>query len=258
MFRTDICIAGAGVIGLSLALELRDRGLDVTVLEAGQPMREASNAAAGMLAADDPHNPIELSALSHLSISLYPAFLERIAQLSGKPVHFQTLNTLQSHDSHSSNQDAQVSSGHLASFALKHTVDDETYPPAGFSLLRERSVDPRQLASSLLAAVQATTVRIFTGQPVVSTQQEIDGVTIVSPTQMIKAVHFIDCTGAWANDPAYNVVPIKGQMLSVALPEDFPLTMTVRTGDIYIVPRTIGPQRRTRHHRSYRRSRRFR
>src|SRR5579859_4682759 len=75
MTQSDICIAGAGIVGLSLALELHARGLSVIVLDAGGPMQQASTAAAGMLAADDPHNPSELSALSHLSLSLYPDFL---------------------------------------------------------------------------------------------------------------------------------------------------------------------------------------
>ena len=96
MLDTDICIAGAGVIGLSLALELHSRGLSVTVVEAGQPLREASWAAAGMLAVHDPHNPAELSELAELSVSLYPQFLSHLESLGGLSVPFQTLRTLQS------------------------------------------------------------------------------------------------------------------------------------------------------------------
>ena len=86
MFRTDICIAGAGIIGLSLAFELHAHGLDVIVLESGSPMQQASTAAAGMLAAEDPHNPAELRALSNLSISLYPSYLRRLEEFGGVPV----------------------------------------------------------------------------------------------------------------------------------------------------------------------------
>ena len=45
---SDFCIAGAGIIGLSLALELHHRGHRVTVLDQSDPLSEASTAAAGM------------------------------------------------------------------------------------------------------------------------------------------------------------------------------------------------------------------
>jgi glycine oxidase len=236
MFRTDICIAGAGIIGLSLALELRDRGLSVIVLDAAEPLREASTAAAGMLAADDPHNPSELSVLSHLSSSLYPAYLDRIAQFSGVAIPFQTELALQSL---SNAAEPEVSRPIMT--ALTCTVEDATSLPAGFKILPERSIDPRQLASSLLKAISATSINLFAREPVVKTQHGSNSVTVATPTRTIEATHFVDCTGAWANDPLYSVVPIKGQMLAVALPADFPLKITVRTRDIYIVPRTTGP-----------------
>src|ERR1700710_2661059 len=91
----DICIAGAGIIGLSLALELNQRGIRVTVLDRSSPLSEASTAAAGMLAAGDPHNPPQLRSLANLSLSLYPAFLDRLRILSGIRVPFQTSTTLQ-------------------------------------------------------------------------------------------------------------------------------------------------------------------
>src|ERR1700744_5877143 len=95
MHHPDICIAGAGVIGLSLALELHLRAYRVTVLEAGDPLAQASTAAAGMLAGLDPDNPPLLHGLARLSLSLYPAFLDRIHDLSGIRVPFQTGTTLQ-------------------------------------------------------------------------------------------------------------------------------------------------------------------
>src|ERR1700732_3716735 len=96
MQHPDFCIAGAGIIGLSLALELHRRGASVTVLEKSAPLLEASSAAAGMLAAHDPENPEQRRPLSDLSLSLYPQFLAQIESLSDIPVPFQTTTTLQS------------------------------------------------------------------------------------------------------------------------------------------------------------------
>ena len=46
----DVIVIGAGVIGLAVARALAQRNLRVVVLERGEPGREASWAAAGMLA----------------------------------------------------------------------------------------------------------------------------------------------------------------------------------------------------------------
>ena len=46
----SIAIVGAGIVGLSCALELADRGVRVTLFEKQWPPRGASWAAAGMLA----------------------------------------------------------------------------------------------------------------------------------------------------------------------------------------------------------------
>jgi glycine oxidase len=54
--RFDVIVIGAGVIGLSTAWRLRKAGLRVLLVERGEPGREASHAAAGMIAVCDPHN----------------------------------------------------------------------------------------------------------------------------------------------------------------------------------------------------------
>src|SRR3954469_6961633 len=95
MGRADICIAGAGIIGLSLALELHSRGARVTVIDRGAPLMEASSAAAGMLAAHDPENPVALLPLSELSLSLYPSFLRSLFDLTAEVVSLHTSTTLQ-------------------------------------------------------------------------------------------------------------------------------------------------------------------
>ena len=92
-----IAIAGGGVIGLACALVLRRRGLQVTVLEAGDASKEASWAAGGMLAVEDPENPVALLQISRYSRALYEQFLEEIEELSGLPVPLRTHETIQVH-----------------------------------------------------------------------------------------------------------------------------------------------------------------
>ncbi|HLI78143.1 MAG TPA: FAD-dependent oxidoreductase [Acidobacteriaceae bacterium] len=195
-------ILGAGVIGLSLALELRRRGAEVTVLERGSAVSQASWAAAGMLAARDPFNPPQLAPLSALSARLYPAFLEELEELSGQPVPFQTERTLQ-------------------------TLADGSIVP-----LREHSIDPRQLALALVAAVQATGVRI---------SQQYKATAAPSPFGNGQAPALtVHTTGAWAAAP--EIFPRKGQMLRVRLPSGCTLREVHRSEHVYVVPRTAGPQ----------------
>lgn len=237
MHDLDICIAGGGVIGLSLALELHRRGLSVTVLEQGQPLSEASTAAAGMLAASDPDNPAALRKLSDLSLSLYPAFLDRLHELSGIRVPFHTSATLQAHLAPPSNE--------LSTEALADALPQLTSNNRHFTLIDERSLDPRHLAEAVLTAVRATSIDLRTGTRVLSVQSAGDSVEVQTSTGAFHAARFINCTGAWASQsslaPGLAIAPRKGQMLAVALPPSLPLNLVLRTHGMYIVPRTTGP-----------------
>jgi glycine oxidase len=239
MQHPDLCIAGAGIIGLSLALELHHRGARVTVLDRSAPLTEASTAAAGMLAAHDPHNPTALLPLSTLSLALYPAYLDRLHQLSGIRVPFQTDQTLQSHSL------ATASDKIISAEALTQLLPALTPHHHHFTLLDEHSIDPRQLATALLAAVRNTTIDLRPNTTVLHARSDKNFVQLQTTAGVLHTSHFVDCTGAWAaatsNLSKNKVAPRKGQMLSVAIPPDLPLNLVIRTPDIYIVPRTTGP-----------------
>jgi glycine oxidase len=241
MQHPDFCIAGAGIIGLSLALELHRRGATVTVLDQGDPLAQASTAAAGMLAANDPENPPQLQPLSNLSLSLYPTYLAHLESLSGIPVPFQTSVTLQavstSHPAH-----ARL----LTPAAVTDLLPQLNSAALHFLHLQEHSVDPRQLAHSLLAAVQATSIDLRPQTPVRLVRSKPHSAEVHTSTEILSPISFIDCTGAWAASLSryshHAVVPRKGQLLSIAIPPTLlPLDIVLRTPDIYIVPRTSGP-----------------
>ena len=216
MNHPDVCIAGAGIIGLSLALELHQRGVRVTVLDRSAPLTEASIAAAGMLAAADPHNPPQLAPLATLSLSLYPAFLDRIHILSDISVPFQTHNTLQALPPNTANP----SSEELSLETLAHLLPAVTPGNHRFILLDEHSLDPRQLAIALLAAVRATTIDLRPNTPILFTRSLNNAIELHTSTGVLHAANFVDCTGAWASATSHlsnmPVTPKKGQMLAVA------------------------------------------
>jgi len=240
MIQPEICIAGAGIIGLSLALELQSRGARVTVLDRGEPLAEASSAAAGMLAAYDPENPPQLLPLSELSISLYPRFLDRLFDLSGLTVPFHTSTTLQAHPSAHEISGQQLPL--LAPEILPLLVPGIEPGSEHFLLLNEHSLDPRELGRALLAAVGATDIDLRASTPIRLIRSDSGGVQIHTPTEALHAAQFVDCTGAWSAAstlPAHlRISPRKGQMLAVALPQSAPLHVVLRTPEVYIVPRT--------------------
>jgi glycine oxidase len=214
----DVVILGAGLIGLATALELSDRGAAVTVIDRVRSLTGASTAAAGMLAAEDPYNPPQLLHLSRLSAERYPAFLRRIEALSGIAVPFQTETTVQ-------------------------------YLEDGSTLrLAERSIDPRQLAAALLAAVKATSIRLIENTHLLAIDREASGKKVhLTGVLPITAQAVLYAAGAWTSqvmnsvraDPV-SIEPRKGQMLRVRLP--FALNEVHRSEQVYIVPRTTGPQ----------------
>ncbi len=238
--RPDICIAGGGIIGLSLALELHHRGARVTVLDQGAPLSEASTAAAGMLAANDPDNPPQLSPLSHLSISLYPNYLARIHDLSGLRVPFQTSTTLQALP-----HEAPAPSNTLTAAELSHLLPQLIPGGHRFLLLDEHSLNPRELAQALLAAVRATAIDLRPHTPIRLVRSLNQPIEVHTPTETLHPAIFVDCTGAWALTssrlPHLRIAPRKGQILAVPLPPTFPPHFVVRTPEIYIVPRAVGP-----------------
>src|SRR6267378_1364796 len=74
----DAIIVGAGIIGLSLAIELRKQGLRVLVVEKGEPGREASWAAGGMLVGSGLETPPPLQPLAAASARMYPEFAHEL------------------------------------------------------------------------------------------------------------------------------------------------------------------------------------
>ncbi len=198
------------------------------VLEARSALRQTSFAAAGMLAVHDHANPPALLPLAQLSARLYPQYLDHIADRCGQRVPFQTSATLES-----------VAADEPALANQRELVPQlaPTHPP--MRLLAEHSVDPRQLGAALLAAVRASSrIELREQTDLLRVRTSATSVSITTSGEPLEARTVVDCMGTWSPAP---VAPRKGQMLAVKLPADLDLTTVIRTPDIYIVPRTEGP-----------------
>jgi glycine oxidase len=241
----DVIVAGAGIIGLTIALELARNGYRVRVLERGQAMSEASWAAAGMLSAEDPDHPTELNALGELSIRLYPEFLSVVEGLSGHSVRLRTRATLMA---------TTASQGKFhhhdtpTCYAISADEAERRVPGLAadgrsFLWLEETSLDPRDLCVALPLAVIAAGAALQQETEVLAVTSHSGAVEVRTQRGAVTAGAFVNCCGAWAakvQPLAAEVEPRKGQMLTVRLPPPIDLAYVLRAPDVYMVPRGAG------------------
>ena len=151
----DAIIIGGGIIGLSLAISLRKQGLRVLIVERGEPGREASYAAAGMLAGSGLEIPAPLRLLSEESARLYPEFVHELEDESGLKVDLRDHGTiLISHEDKFPGAAEPLTPQRLRSLDPELASVSELIAERGSSprklcaaYLPERSVDPRALVS---------------------------------------------------------------------------------------------------------------
>ncbi len=198
-------------------------------------MKEASWAAGGMLAVEDPENPPALLSLSRYSRSLYEEFLEEIKALSGEPVAFRTRETVQlletAHEG--------TSGTSLSRDEAQRLVPGLTGTSTAYLLLEEVSLDPRDLCAALPLAARAAGVVLREHERVLSVEPETNGVLLTTERGTVRADAFVNCCGAWAGalEASSGVAPSKGQMLVIAQPGGPRLTRVLRSPEIYLIPR---------------------
>jgi glycine oxidase len=228
----DVIIAGAGIIGISLALELRERGASVLVLDRAEPGSEASSAAAGMLAPSDPETPEALRSLAMESARMFAAFVQKVESAAGIQVDFRRVGTIALMPEATAPREYRgLSATELQLLEPSiHRSEHSAY------FVQEDSVDPHLLTRAVLAAARTLGVEVRGHTLVTEIRARGDAVEVVTQADMFFAASAVDCRGAWSGAP---VRPRKGQMLYV-LPEATLLQHVLRTPEVYVVPRSSG------------------
>ena len=242
---SDVIIIGAGIIGLSLAIELRKKGLSVVIVERGEPGREASHAAAGMLADAGDEFPAPLKPLARESARMYPEFVHELEDESGLKVDLREQGTIViSYNGEFPEAAEPLSPQRLRSLEPTIEIPGRSGPSSDMcaGYLRERSLDPRALVAAALKAARHRHVDISSGAEVKSLLVE-GGHVVGVQTEKAKysAATVVNCAGAWAGAIVpfeIPVKPIKGQMLSVV--EAPRLQHVIRSEKAYLVPRSDG------------------
>ena len=263
MDRVDVAVVGGGVAGLGVAWRLAGRGRRVAVFERGRAGRGASWAAAGMLApaAEAGFEALDLYALGHESLARWPAFAREVGAASGRDVGYRTEGTFVVAD----DRDSARALRRLFRFQTEHGADVEWLTgdeaaerepllsprlPAAVWSPGDHQVDNRALVEALVVAAERAGVAVHEGAEVAAVEPGARPALAVERgdgggAERVEAGAVVLAAGAWSGGvgglaPAPPVRPVKGQALSLRMPDGLRLRHVVRGPDAYLVPKPDG------------------
>jgi glycine oxidase ThiO len=234
----EVIVIGGGIIGLSIALELRWRGLDVVVLTQSH-QTAAANAAAGMLAPQaEEISPGALLDFCTFSRSLYADWTTKLTMTTGIDTGYWECGILAPRyhrpaDAGLTWQTREQLFDHLPLANLGAEV------VGGYWFDTDAQVDNRALYRSIQVAAELAGVRVKSGVTVIAK----DLSDLSEGVAGWVADRYILATGAWSQELLpVPVVPRKGQLIALQVPprESLPLTTVLYGEEIYIVPRRDG------------------
>ncbi|WP_205370208.1 glycine oxidase ThiO [Thermoleptolyngbya sp. PKUAC-SCTB121] len=254
---SDVLIIGGGAVGLAIAVELRLRGVSVTLLSRDFK-QAASHAAAGMLAPHAEHLDGPMLDLCLQSRALYPDWTQKLEDLTGQSTGYWPCGILSLElaiEGSSPRQRAHLPSPHSSPY-LDTAAIHLAQPGLGDRVVggwwyaEDGQVDNRALTLTLRLAAESLGVEMHEGVEVLGLEQRREQVVGVQTSAGLwRSPHYILATGAWSR--ALLPVPVqprKGQMFSVTVPSgamasataELPLQQVLYAPGAYIVPRRDG------------------
>jgi glycine oxidase len=237
----DVLVIGGGIIGLSLAIQLRKKGACVLVVERGELGREASHAAGGMLVDCELETPAALQPLATASARMYPEFAHELEVESDMKVDLRDQGTILFPSAEHAPSSAFSALTPEQLTQLEPALSGNTH--SAF-LLKERSVDPRALTTAAIKTAKNRGVDFSSADPVTAIDLSDGHVTGVTTTKtFFLAPKVVNCAGAWSGQlgpHAFPTRPVKGQILCLAMPSRTLLKHVIRTAQVYLIPRSDG------------------
>jgi glycine oxidase len=253
----DVIVAGAGIIGSSIAWRLSQSGLRVAVLDAGRMGAEASSAGAGMLAPGgeiEAHSPWNDFALE--SLRLYPDFVAELQSETGCAIDYRAPGAVElalseeewrALEARGRRQAslgipacplAQAELKKLAPLALSDAAGALFYP-------QDALVDPRDVMRALRSACLKRGVVIREGVRVREMRPTIGSVAVVTAEGVMDAAAAVLAAGAWSSEIVVaghslpRAFPVRGHLIGFRLAADS-LGPILRHGHTYLLQRSGG------------------
>jgi glycine oxidase len=242
----SVAVVGGGIIGMSIAWRLAQRGLRVTVYEKSLIGGEASWAGAGMLAPGGEFDAdSECARLAVESRGLYPDFVAELEQASGLPIDFQETGaldlafTVAELTALAQRRERQKALGIVSKRVSAEQIG--TYWPhvrkqglaGGYFYPGDASVNPRDIVAALRVACGKEGVLLVEGQEVTRLDLEANDAAVIA-------------AGAWsgsisvgAGPPLPPSEPVRGHLLGYRQPQQICNTI-LRHGHTYLLQRANG------------------
>ena len=255
----SIGIVGGGIIGLSTAWRLAQRGFPVTVYDQSTLGGEASWAGAGMLA---PGGEVDgESALAPAAIAsrrMYSEFVSELQKATGTDIDYQECGALELAYSTSEldelerragiQKDLGIPSKHVSAasvHAFWPRVQIDGLAGARF-YPEDAIVNPRDLVSALIKASRNLGVKLLENCAATGLTVAENGVAVASRNGVSSHAVVILAAGAWSSEiriegvpPVPRSEPVKGHILGYLQPEQT-CTTIVRWANTYLLQRSNG------------------
>jgi glycine oxidase len=227
----DVVIVGGGVIGLSIARALVQRGVrDVCLIERGSLGSEASFAAGGILAPQaEADSPDEFFALACRSRDLYPAFAAALREETGVDIELDSTGTLYVAftDGDLREIDARFEWQSKAGLAVERLTPAEARElepcisealQGALRFPRDVQVENRRLVNALVNSVAKQGVRIFADTSVESLTVERQRLRGLETSRgYLSCQKVIIAAGTWSSTIEHSqtpkIEPVRGQMI---------------------------------------------
>lgn len=258
---SEVLIAGGGVIGLSIARAMRKRGAGkITVIDRSKPGREASYAAAGMLAPQaEADSPDIFFRFCRRSNEMYTRFAEELLGETGVDIELDNEGTLflafTESDLEELGRRYEWQSG--AGMRVEHLAAEDTHriepfvsPDSLGSLYfpDDRQVENRSLLKALIGFAERNGIEVISGTEI-TTVSEISGAAVANAAdgRRFEADTLVIACGSWTSlikgagpgSGIPEIKPVRGQMIAFQSAKRF-FSKVIYSHRGYIVPRRLG------------------
>ncbi len=227
---SDVIVIGSGLVGLAIARELCDRGLDVGVLSNADRV-PASLAAAGMLAPlteTEPGSAFQWACLA--ARDLWPDWGRLLHQATGVDLGFCHQPTLvpafttREYDALDTLRRRAEAVGdgaqRIGPSDVYATCPDLAAGAIGGLLLKgEKQVDPTRVVEALVADLEQKDVLIHHDRAVAKIEVRPNHVALSGRDWSLECERVVVAAGAWSGQPDFLglegfVIPVRGQMIA--------------------------------------------
>ncbi|HKD08215.1 MAG TPA: FAD-dependent oxidoreductase [Bryobacteraceae bacterium] len=228
-------IAGAGIIGLSCAWRLSQKGHRVMVFDAGRAGGEASWAGAGMLAPGGEYEEGEVARMAVESLRRYPEFVRELEAESGLTIDFRQCGAIEAGDEDELARRAseQAALG-IASDPFAYRGRTARFYPD------DAIVDPRHVTKALATACRKRGVTLRENEAV--TRVLGDGRGIETAGGILEDDGVLIAAGAWSSSlfPGLpKTMPVRGHLIAWKKQRGF-LEPILRDRKTYLLQRASG------------------